>query len=161
MRGWLAELIETEDAGRAERLYSEIEDVVVPVNGPMVPGADAVAACAVQALMTARSNGQVEILQLLFQLAAGSVSEPGGDLAAAVRREVELGLPIFAEIAEGGSPNSRRQCIDLLSLVARFNPESRRRATFLLSRIATFGEAESESVAVELRDLSDDGFDVA
>lgn len=155
---WIVELVETEDPERANRLLSLIESAVVPVNGPMRVGAVAVAACLVQGLMSANSVSRNEILYLLFQLAGGVVDVPESDLVRAVRREVELGLPIYSVIAETGSFAERIQCVDLLSLCARFNADCLDRAVSVMRRIAEFGEVAARAVSVEFADLSDSGY---
>lgn len=151
--GWIEELIGAENTDEARRLLGRIESVVAPVNGPLRFGASAVAACLTQGLLSATSFARVEILYLIFQLAGGAIGAPDSKLASDVRREIELGLPIFCEIAETGTQPERLQCIDLLSLCARFNEAAMSRAVWVMRQIANLGEEESTAVAVELDDL--------
>ncbi|GAA4565015.1 hypothetical protein GCM10023193_38170 [Planotetraspora kaengkrachanensis] len=154
----IMEFISARDPDRVRELFFLIEEAVVPVNGPMRVGAEAVSACLVQGLLSATPSSRREILYLLFQLAGGVVDTPDSNLVHGVRRELELGFPIYGQIAEVGTSDERLQCIDLLSLCARFNKPCLDRATSLMRRIAEVGDREASTVSVELEDLRRDGY---
>jgi hypothetical protein len=108
--------------------------------------------------LSATPSSRREILYLLFQLAGGAIDTPDSNLVRGVRREVELGFPIYGEIAETGTSDERSQCIDLLSMCARFNKPCLDRATSLMRRIAEVGDREASSVSIELEDLRKSGY---
>jgi hypothetical protein len=159
--GWIVELVATGDSERANQLLSLIESAVVPVNGPMVAGADAAVSCLVQGLWSATSVSRCELLYLLFQFAGGVVDVPESDLVRNVQRELSLGFPAYSEIAETGNSEERFQCIDLLSLCVRFNGQLAVRATWIMCRIAELGEKESSAVSAEFADLENDGYNTS
>jgi hypothetical protein len=154
----ISELVNAEDLDRANSLLSLIEAAVVPVDGPLRVPAREVAACLVQGLLSATQTARAEILYLLFQLAGGTVDVSETELVSDVQREVELGLPIYSEIAETGTRSERFHCIDLLSFCARFNQRCLGRSLSIMHRIAQIGDEEARAVAVELDDLARDGY---
>jgi hypothetical protein len=149
----LEELASTGDPARSESISRLIEAIVIPVDGSLKAGADAVVSCLVQALLTARTS-RVDILELLFALVGGAVDGPRGD---SVRRLVPRALPVISNIAENGSADERRQCIDLLSMCARIDHGAAAHSVYLLKRIAETGPEERQAVDVELHDLALDG----
>jgi hypothetical protein len=154
---WIAEFVRATDPERVDTLLSLIESVVVPVDGPLGPGAAAATACLVQGLLSATPASRVRILYLLFWLAGRVVDGRESGLTRDVRREVELGPPIYSEIAGVGSRPERLHCVDLLSICARFNDLCLARALPIMRRIATLGGQEASTVAVELDDLASEG----
>jgi hypothetical protein len=149
----LEELASTGDPARSGSVSRLIEAIVIPVDGSLKAGADAVVSCLVQALLTAGTS-RVDILELLFALAGGAVDGPPGPLRDSVRRLVPRALPVISDIAENGSADERRQCIDLLSMCARIDHGAAAHAVYLLKRIAETGPEERQAVDVELQDLA-------
>jgi hypothetical protein len=159
---WILELVTTQNSQRANELLSIIESEVVPPSGNLQPGASAAAACLVQGLISATSVARVEVLYLLFQLAGGAVRDVATSVSRlAVAREITLGLPIFAEIAETGTRTERLQCIDVLSMCARFDQHCFSRVRALLLEIADMGDDEASSVSMELDDLDESSFHIS
>lgn len=150
--GWIDEFVGTDAEDRANTLMTLIESVTAPPNGVLRPSAIPVATCLVQGLLSATVTSRLPILYLLFQLAGGAADATN---AKALRREIEHGLPIYAEIAATGSLAERMQCIDLLSMCARFDEYCYERARFLLGKVSGLGEQEAEAVRIELEDLAE------
>lgn len=67
-------LVAVTEPAEAERLYWHVDSVVVQ-NGALLPGATEVTACLVQCLLSAVSEGRIQILELLVQLGGGVADE--------------------------------------------------------------------------------------
>ncbi|THA83525.1 hypothetical protein [Streptomyces sp. A0592] len=157
-RQLVASLTGARDAASVERWAYEIEDLVVPINDSLRPGADAVAACLVAGLATATAESRAEVLHLLVQLAASVVEADDPDSVRELRQEIERGLPAFEAVADTGSGGERLVCVDLFSTCARFGRSCYDRSTKVMSRLAEGGADLKARAAVEFDDLRVNGY---
>lgn len=141
----------------AKASYWRIDSVVV-INGRLMTGADAAAACLVQSLFLASKHGRISALELLIQLGGGVGEDTivGRELTRVVQREVLLGLPAYAEYLEKGDRTERFHCIDLLSICASIDIACVDRVRFLLSKAAKLGPGENAIVQTVLEELNKD-----
>ncbi|MFJ3832312.1 hypothetical protein ACIPWI_30720 [Streptomyces sp. NPDC090046] len=157
-RQLVASLISASDEVSVGRRVDQIEELVVPVNGALQPGADVMAACLVSGIATATAASRAEVLYLLFQLAAAVVEADDPDSVRELRREIERGLPAFEAVADSGSGEERLVCIDLFSTCARFSRSCYDQAVEVLLRLAEAGADQRVRATVELDDLRVNGY---
>ncbi|MGW7438321.1 hypothetical protein [Streptomyces sp. NPDC054849] len=157
-RQLVASLIDARDAASVGRWAYEIEELVVPVNDSLQPGANVVAACLVSGLATATAESRAEVLHLLVQLAASVVEADDPVSVRELRQEIERGLPAFEAVADSGSREERLVCIDLFSTCARFSRSCFDQSTKVMSRLAEAGADQKARAAVEFDDLQAHGY---
>ncbi len=153
VRELVRSLARAQDAVAAERWMYQVEELAVPVNGPLRPGADSVAAALVRELPTATAAARPEVLAILVQLAHGAAEADDPASVALLRGEIEHGLPVFEEIARSGTREERLVCVDLFSACARLSRAGFDRSMPALSLLAEAGPDEHRAVAVERDDL--------